>query len=163
MPRRSRKPSFTKAVEGRKLEIWRSYIASGGRIGEVAAKYQLTPEEVEGIVKEVEDFFHAPLADPEKLMNQINLLNETASRAEFICYEIVEHYYSRWKNGEFEEPPQPLLHSLEKWHSLTMERLKIQLKFLQNLQKHLSHLKEEESERSYLSQLIADDEEDEEE
>lgn len=156
--KRSAAKTFYRAIEGSKLDIWRAYVAAGGRVGEVAAQFQISPAEVEKIVSEVEDFFHAPLNDPEKLLNQLSMLNEAANRAEFMLYEVVEFYYNRWKNTG-EEPPRMLVDVIEKWHSLVMERINTQLKVLQSLQKQASLIAQQEEEKRFLEQLLSDTEE----
>jgi len=153
--------SFFKSIEGSKLDIWRAYVAAGGRVGEVAAQFQISPADVEKIVSEVEDFFHAPLTDPERLVGQISILNEAASRAEYILYEIIEFYYNRWKTGGDEPPPQ-LIDTIGKWHGLLMKRITVHLDVLKNLQKQLAIAAAEEEEQKYLQQLISEPEEDEE-
>ena len=72
----AKKTSSKRPVDASKLSIWKAFVASGGRVAEVAAQYGITPADVEKIVREVEDSFHAPLNDPKTLLKQFSLLNE---------------------------------------------------------------------------------------
>lgn len=151
--------AFRKIFEGNKLDVWRAYIAAGGRVGEVAAQFQITPEEVNEIIEEVEDFFHAPLNDTSKILNQISILNEAASRAEFMLYEVIQYQYNRWKSTG-EDPPEELVSSLEKWHSLLLDRIKVHLRLLHDIRKEIETTQDAENEQRYLEQLISDTEDD---
>ncbi len=157
-----RKTSSKRPIDASKLSIWKAFVASGGRVAEVSAQYGLTPAEVEKIVKEVEDSFHAPLSDPKTLLKQFSLLNEAAAEAEFILYDIIQYFYQTWKQ-KGEEPPPTLAEAVYKWHSLLMERMKLHARLIKDMQKSLAAAQEEEEEKEMLRRFVGgEDEEDEE-
>jgi transposase-like protein len=157
-----RKASSKRPVDASKLSIWKAFVASGGRVAEVAAQYGLTPAEVERIVKEVEDSFHAPLSDPKTLFKQFSLLNEAAAEAEFILYDIIQYFYQTWKQ-KGEEPPPSLAEAVYKWHSLLMERMKLHARLIKDMQKSLAAAQEEEEEKEMLRRFLGGEEEENEE
>jgi len=148
-----KKASAKRPIDVSKLNIWKAFVASGGRIAEVAAQYNLTPSDVEKIVKEVEDFFHAPLNDPQTLLKQFSLLNEAAAEGEFILYDIIQYLYQNWKKSG-DEPPPALVEAVYKWHSLLLERMKIHARLIKDMQKSLAAIQEEESEKELLRSFV---------
>ena len=148
-----KKTSAKRPIDVSKLNIWKAFVASGGRIAEVAAQYNLTPSDVEKIVKEVEDFFHAPLNDPQTLLKQFSLLNEAAAEGEFILYDIIQYLYQNWKKSG-DEPSPALVEAVYKWHSLLLERMKIHARLIKDMQKSLAAIQEEESEKELLRSFV---------
>jgi transposase-like protein len=157
MPKR--KTSLRRPVDASKLSIWKAFVASGGRVAEVATQYGLTPAEVEKIVREVEDSFHAPLNDPKILLKQFSLLNEAAAEAEFILYDIIQHFYHTWKKSG-EDPPPILAEAVYKWHSLLMERMKLHARLVKDMQRSLAAVQEDEEEKEMLRRFLGGDNED---
>jgi len=155
-----KKTSLKRPVDASKLSIWKAYVASGGRVVDVAAQYGLTPADVEKIVREVEDSFHAPLSDPKTLMQQFSLLNEAAAEGEFILYDIIQYFRQKWKESG-EEPPPLLIEVVYRWHSLLMERMKLHARIIKDMQKTIAAAQEESEEQEYIRRLIRGDEDDE--
>jgi hypothetical protein len=155
----TKRSSRRRLLDASKLSIWKAFVASGGRVAEVAAQYSLTPAEVEKIIKDVEDSFHAPLSDPKTLLKQFSLLNEAAAEGEFILYDIIRYFYQRWKESG-EDPPPALADAVYRWHSLLLERMKLHARLIKDMQKSIAAVQEAEEEKELLKSLIGGDDND---